>query len=437
MRSWGWAMTAAMTEAGYAPTAGLLLRLGEPAKGGSVMVQATACPMSEAELTLIWQGQRFPPEALRTPDGRRVGVLHPGRRGGGAGPDFLDAAVLLDGGERRGDVELHVRASAFRAHGHDRDPAYDRLVLHVVYLADDGVETPLAGGGRAPVAAFAPWLERRAADLARWLAAPAIWQEPCRSALARLGAAAVAAELTAAGGRRFGAKVERLAAAAAALGEEAALWRAVLEALGVGGDRAGFRRLAVLFPPALARSVGAGRLEAALLYLAGLGPAPDCAAALPAPLSPALAAAGGRPANRPQRRLAAFVRLVLRAEGDLASYVLASVARAVTARALVAAWQVAGEGDGAAPLGQERARELVLNAVLPFAATQPELRAKAEALLRELPAVAPYGKTAFLEANLRGPDGRRAAASALAQQGLLAFLEEWCSRGGCGRCPLS
>jgi len=98
---------------------------------------------------------------------------------------------------------------------------------------------------------------------------------------------------------------------------------------------------------------------------------------------------------------------------------------------------VAGEGDGAAPLGQERARELVLNAVLPFAATQPELRAKAEALLRELPAVAPYGKTAFLEANLRGPDGRRAAASALAQQGLLAFLEEWCSRGGCGRCPLS
>ena len=102
-------------------------------------------------------------------DGRAVEVVNPGRRGGGAGPDFVDAVVLLDGVERRGDVELHVRASAFRGHGHATDPAYDQLALHVVYRADDGPETasvrrrPGAGGGVCAVAGAA---RRRAGELA-------------------------------------------------------------------------------------------------------------------------------------------------------------------------------------------------------------------------------------------------------------------------------
>ncbi len=265
-----------------------------PPPGGSEAVQATAC-LSEADLALIWSGCRFPPEALRTPDGRLVGVRYPGRHNAGPGPDFRDAVILLDGEERRGDIELHVRASNFRGHGHDRDPAYERLALHVVYLADDGPETGLHGGGRAPVAAFAPWLTQRAAELKRWLAAPALWEEPCRSAQRRLGAADVEAALLAAGGRRFAAKVARLAEAAAALGEEAALWQALFDALGVGGDRAGFNRLAHIFSPALARSLAAGlaplaslaTLQAVLLALAGLAPAPpDLADRLPPPLAP-------------------------------------------------------------------------------------------------------------------------------------------------------
>ncbi len=124
-------------------------------------------PLSEADLSLIWQGQRFPPEALSTLDGRVVDVINPGRRGGGSGPDFIDAVLRLDGVERRGDVELHVRSSSFRAHGHDRDPAYGDIALHVVYRADEA-ETRLCGGALAPIAAFAPWLEGRSGELQRW-----------------------------------------------------------------------------------------------------------------------------------------------------------------------------------------------------------------------------------------------------------------------------
>jgi hypothetical protein len=403
------------------------LRLGEPARE----------PLSEADLSLIWEGQRFPPEALHTVDGRAVEVISPGRRGGAAGPDFVDAVVKLDGVERRGDVELHVRASAFRGHGHATDPAYGRLALHVVYRADDGAETALCGGGRAPVAAFAPWLERRGAELESWLAAPAMWQEPCRGAAGRLGEEAVRETLRAAGSKRFAGRTSRLAAQARQLGAEEALWRALLDVLGVGGDREGFRRLAAAFPVSLAR--GMQDLEGALAYAAGLGEAPAGEGELPQPLRPALLASG-RPANQPRRRLAGLARLYARAKRQtgteakvLTEMALASVQDADVKRAL-AAWQVADD-EGPALIGAERARELLVNAVLPLAAAQG-LAAEALRLLQALPAAPSYGKTGFLESNLR-PQTGRIARTALEQQGLLGLIGEWCSQGGCGRCPLS
>jgi hypothetical protein len=57
-------------------------------------------------------------------------------------------------------------------------------------------------------------------------------------------------------------------------------------------------------------------------------------------------------------------------------------------------------------------------------------------LVAALPPLPPYGKTRFLEANLK-LDGRRFVQRTLEQQGLLAYQGEWCARGGCGRCPLS
>jgi len=391
-------------------------------------------PLSEADLSLIWQGQRFPPEALSTADGRAVEVLNPGRRGGGSGPDFLDAVVLLDGVERRGDVELHVRASSFRGHGHDADPAYKGIALHVVYRADEA-ETRLCGGGLAPVAAFAPWLEGRSQELESWLAAPEIWQEPCRGVTQRLGEAAVRLELEEAGRGRFEARMARMRDEIVRLGAEEALWRALLDTLGVGGDREGFRRLAEALPASLASRLR--DLEAALLHVAGLGSAPEGEVViLPPPLRPALQSFG-RPANRPQLRLAGLAALYRRAirqsgnraEAPLAKLALTSVSRAKSGRDLVDVWQTPpGIGPG-------RAQELLVNAVLPFVASQG-YGEEALRLLQGLPAAPSYGKTAFLEANLR-PEKGRIVRNALQSQGLLGYVARWCSQGGCGKCPLS
>ena len=94
-------------------------------------------PLSEADLVRLWEGQRFPPEALVNREGLALRVVYRGRPAGGPGPDFRDAVIAAGGQEWRGDVELHVAASAFRQHGHHRDPAYDNVVLHVVFWDDE------------------------------------------------------------------------------------------------------------------------------------------------------------------------------------------------------------------------------------------------------------------------------------------------------------
>ena len=403
------------------------MRIAEPA----------ADPISEAELSVIWAEQRYPAGALATPDGRRVEVVFPGRKGGAAGPDFRDAVLRIEGQERRGDVELHVRASYFRTHGHHLDPAYDALALHVVYLADDGPYTALHSGGSTPVAAFAPWVQQRSADLQRWLAGPALWQEPCFDAVARHGPDAVREVLATAGSDRLEARTQRLRAEAARIGAGEVLWRALLDTLGHGGDREGFSRLSRAVSLALAQRIwsggGGAGLAAGLDYVAGLADAPrELAAALPAPLHPALSGGTGRPANRPQRRLAAVAALLDRAQGDLESYATSTVAagrQCSSPRCRLAGARAARSREGRRNRAQRRA-----------AVGRPHARVRSEgppSYGAKLPAQRAYGKTEFLERHLRHADGKRLVRTALEQQGLLATLGDWCSQGGCGRCPLS
>jgi len=452
----------------------------ENAGAGALLIEfpAAAEPhLREDELVRLWEGQRFPREALRTRQGEALQVVHRGRRNLGAGPDFLDA-IIADGRGRllKGDVELHVRASAFVAHGHHLDPRYDNVVLHVVFHDDAGEPTLLRCGRRAAVVALAPWVARRAEQLRLWLAQPSSWTEPCRSAIACGGWPEVGEMLSHLGQMRFRQKQARFAGALRRQGANQALYEGILRTLGYSRNQETFARLAHLLPYERLRQAldheGLIAAEALLLGSGGLLPGQLGQTAAP-PYVQALERrwarvpsrqvppevwqlSGLRPENHPARRLAGLARLLGRWPSLVAGLRSLEEADSASLSRLLAAWQVPADGfwqshhdlDGrgrppfGSLIGRGRALEVLVNAVLPFAAAFGETRGldalsrRALGLFLRLPSAGSYGGTRFLESVLR-PSGGDNLQGACRQQGRLYLYNHYCAAGECTICPLS
>jgi hypothetical protein len=111
-----------------------------------------AFPYGEDLLQFIWETGLYDAKALRTTDDEPLEVLHAGRIQPHGGPDLNDARIRIAGQEWAGPVEVHLRSSDWNAHGHQRDPAYNNVVLHAVYRHDAEVRTE--NGRRPPTVAL-------------------------------------------------------------------------------------------------------------------------------------------------------------------------------------------------------------------------------------------------------------------------------------------
>src|SRR5450755_1897719 len=86
-------------------------------------------PPSEIEVQALWFEQLYQP-VLTTDDGRTVEIIQPGFWNHGGGPDFARAVVRFrkdgktDDDATIGNVEVHLRAADWNAHGHHADAAY-------------------------------------------------------------------------------------------------------------------------------------------------------------------------------------------------------------------------------------------------------------------------------------------------------------------------
>lgn len=92
--------------------------------------------MNEELLSYYWKLQRFSKENLCTNDGEPIQIIYPGLLNKDAGPDFLHARIRIGETLWVGNVELHSRSSDWLKHGHDNDPSYGTVILHVVYETD-------------------------------------------------------------------------------------------------------------------------------------------------------------------------------------------------------------------------------------------------------------------------------------------------------------
>ena len=95
----------------------------------------------ERLLQSVWQHQRLLRDQLKTLDGQTVRVLHPGFRSVEGGPDFRGAVIQIgDAAPQAGDVEVDLRSSGWRAHGHDVNPAFQNVILHVIWESEKPAE---------------------------------------------------------------------------------------------------------------------------------------------------------------------------------------------------------------------------------------------------------------------------------------------------------
>ncbi|TLD43225.1 MAG: hypothetical protein JETT_0394 [Candidatus Jettenia ecosi] len=103
-----------------------------------LVLEGTEKLIKEELVRCIWFGQHFKKDKLYTDDGLRLEVLSPGWWNSEGGPDFKHAEILLEGkGLVKGNIEIHVFASDWMKHQHDKQETYDSICLHVTMWNDN------------------------------------------------------------------------------------------------------------------------------------------------------------------------------------------------------------------------------------------------------------------------------------------------------------
>ncbi len=411
---------------------------------------------SEQEVQARWFAGDYGSE-FQTTDGQRATVVQFGVWNRESGPDFIDAAVRFeDGTVMHGAIEIDMDERDWERHGHSTNPAYEKVILHVVLARGNArfftrtafgrnvkqivVSSCLPGGGKVPP-----------------LAKPG----RCVAPLANLPPASVKSLLETAALHRMRSKGARLARLASAHGPDEALFMGLAEALGYRDNQTPFFLLAARLG---LKELKKYRSEAVLLGVSGLLERVSPARAdgaylrsiweawwpLRANLERLILPAGSwklsgvRPANHPQRRLAALGQLVDKWR-KMRSVVESADPRKITefftglrhpfwdfhATLTSQAWK-----RPLALIGEDRAREIIVNVVAPLAI---EREPAAFERYREIKAGPPSRKLQIARRRLFGNNQSLASFAcqgAVHEQGVLQVYADFCQRDAsdCAEC---
>ncbi len=310
------------------PAHDLYRRWRQQIQPGTVIRETAGAEPPERLLQSVWHHQRLLRDRLVTLDGRTLRILHPGFLNREAGPDFRGAVVQFnDDAPVTGDVEVDLRAAGWKHHGHDRNPGFRRVILHVIWSHQG--ESLL----EAPTLVLRPVLDASVEELEEWFRAelpgdwPATLRGRCCAPLRNLSVEMLDRLLRQAAQVRLERKAAEIKLRARQAGWENAFWEAMLRALGYKQNPWPMLRLGELLP-ALRKIQPRSALEwqAILLGTAGLLPTEAVSRSTPnrkyvmelwsiwwrhrAELSVSLLPRsiwrfnGVRPSNHPARRLA-------------------------------------------------------------------------------------------------------------------------------------
>lgn len=221
----------------------------------------------ELELQALWFANSFGRD-FHDPAGGKIRIVQFGEWNRCAGPDFLHAAIEIDGKIQHGAIELDIEPADWEAHGHGADPAFNQVILHVVFRDSPSTNfTRSADHRQVPQIRLPDLLIQQALQLPFHQTAIA---RPgrCVHPLAQLPERSLNSLLQQAAEYRAQTKAARLLRNAEAHGRDAALYHAAAETLGYRANALPMRLLAQRLPLTELRR-NPEELEALLFGLAG------------------------------------------------------------------------------------------------------------------------------------------------------------------------
>jgi hypothetical protein len=455
--------------------------------GAVATLHEASAPPPERLAQSIWQQQRLRRDHLCLLDGQPLKILHPGFLNLEGGPDFKAAVIQIGTNPPiSGDIEVDLQTSGWKAHGHDRNPKFKSVILHVVWSA------PARAAGGPPLLVIGDKLDAPVTELAEWLGnettldLPEAFRGRCSAPLRELDETALAGLLREAALVRLHGKASQFSARARESGWEQSLWEGLFRALGYKHNSWPMQRLAELRSRWQTNGAEAAHLQSRLLGVANLLPTEltraridadsylrqlwagwwrerdgfeDCV--LPRTL---WRLHGIRPANHPQRRLAlaahwlADRKLVQKIERWATAETSTAPKHATSRRAseLAALLQPAHDefwsrhltlrsARSAKPqllLGAARVTDLAMNVILPWLwaraceGDDTAFLARLEAFYLAWPAGEDNSVLKLARQRLLGVASAKGFTTAAAQQGLLQIIRDFCdhSNSVCDQC---
>lgn len=282
----------------------------------------------EIEVQSHWFAGHFNDE-FTSNHGQKVRIISPGEWNRGAGPDFLNATIEIDGERFSGPIELDLDSRSWDLHGHSENSAFDEVILHLVLRDQAPTYFTRSSSNRDIPRIILSMPEVREAlgrpRLTQALARPGL----CLTPLAHLSRDSLHTLLKEAALHRAQLKAARFLRTASLHGESQALWEAFADCLGFAANRLPMRLLAQRLSIKNLSTYSSKETEAILFGTAGFL-APDLHESapsdsreyleslwqawwkhrdqfeFPSERSPKWSATGSRPGNHPQRRLAAL-----------------------------------------------------------------------------------------------------------------------------------
>jgi len=129
--------------------------------------------MKEDFLHYLWKFKKFDALNLKTSNEEEITIINVGQYLELAGPDFFNAQVTIGNQKWAGNVEIHLKSSDWYVHHHERDSAYENVILHVVWEHD--TEIFRKNNTEIPVLELKKYVEKETVENYQSLISPKSW----------------------------------------------------------------------------------------------------------------------------------------------------------------------------------------------------------------------------------------------------------------------